>query len=196
MSQSNPTSHEPRFPIIPPEQMTERQSEVAAAIAGGPRGGIRGPFLALIHHPDLADRVQSLGEHLRYGAMISPANIEFVILIVARHMNCQYEWFAHARIARSTTDLPEAIISALQVGQTPANLTEEQSALFTFCKEQIANGQASDATYEAAFKHFGRAGILDIIAIIGYYTMIAMVLNTSQIPLPDGTEPPLKPVQK
>jgi len=74
--------------------MTPRQTEVAAAIASGPRGSIRGPFLALIHHPDLADKVQSLGEHLRYGAKISPANIEFVVLIVARHMNCQYEWFA------------------------------------------------------------------------------------------------------
>ena len=196
MNQNTPTSREPRLPIIPPEQMTARQTEVAAAIAGGPRGGIRGPFLALIHHPDLADRVQSLGEHLRYGAKISPANIEFVVLIVARHMNCQYEWFAHARIARTTTDLPEAIISALQVGQTLTNLTDEQVALYTFCTEQIAKGQASDATYDAAFKHFGREGILDIIAIIGYYSMIAMVLNTSQIPLPEGTEPPLQPIQK
>ena len=196
MSQSTPSTHAPRFPIIPAEEMTARQTEVAAAIAGGPRGGIRGPFLALIHHPDLADRVQSLGEHLRYGAKISLANIEFVVLIVARHMNCQYEWFAHSRIARTTTDLPESIISALQVGQTPQNLTDEQSALYNFCKEQIAQGQANDATYDAAFKHFGRAGILDIIAIIGYYSMIAMVLNTSQIPLPEGTEPPLKPIQK
>lgn len=196
MSQSTPLSSEPRFQIIAPEQMTARQTEVAAAIAGGPRGGIRGPFLALIHHPELADRVQSLGEHLRYGAAISPANIEFVVLIVARHMNCQYEWFAHARIARTTTDLAESIISALQVGQTPGDLTQEQAALYTFCKEQLAHGQASDATYEAAFNYFARAGILDIIAIIGYYSMIAMVLNTSQIPLPEGTEPPLKPLQK
>ena len=196
MTQQTTHAQEPRFPIIPPEQMTARQTEVAAAIASGPRGGIRGPFLALIHHPDLADRVQALGEHLRYGAAISLANIEFVVLIVARHMNCQYEWFAHARIARTTTDLPETIIGALQIGQVPPSMNPEQLALYTFTKEQIAQGQASDATYDAAFKHFGRAGILDIIAIIGYYSMIAMVLNTSQIPLPEGTEPPLQPIQK
>lgn len=187
-------STEPRFPIIASEQMTARQAEVAAAIAGGPRGGIRGPFLALIHHPDLADRVQSLGEHLRYGAAISLANIEMIVLIVARHMNCQYEWFAHARIARTTTDLPEAIIQSLQAGQKPADLNDEQDTLYTFCKEVIAHGQPTDRTYTRAVGYFGRAGVLDMIAIVGYYSMIAMVLNTSQIPLPEGTVPPLAPL--
>lgn len=186
----------PRFPVIPAEAMSPRQTEVAAAIAGGPRGGIRGPFLALIHHPELADRVQNLGEHLRYGAAISAANIEFVVLMVARHMNCQYEWFAHARVARTTTDLPESIITALQVGQQPQNLSEEHTALYSFCHALLTQGQASDPIYAAALKHFERQGILDIIALVGYYTMIALVLNTSQIPLPEGTEPPLQPLQK
>ena len=189
---SSAPSPEPRFPIIAPEQMTARQTEVAASIASGPRGGIRGPFLALIHHPELADRVQSLGEHLRYGAAISLANIEFVVLIVARHMNCQYEWFAHARIARTTTDLPEAIIACLQIGERPAGMTQEQTTLYAFCKELIAQGQPTDATYARAVEQFGRPGVLDMIAIVGYYSMIAMVLNTSQIPLPEGTVPPLE----
>ena len=186
--------HAPRFPIIAPEQMTARQTEVAANIASGPRGGIRGPFLALIHHPELAERVQSLGEHLRYGAAISPANIELIVLIVARHMNCQYEWFAHARIARTTTDLAETIIAALQVGQQPVNMTEQQETLYAFCKELLAQGQPAEATYARAVEQFERPGVLDIIAIVGYYSMIAMVLNTSQIPLPEGTIAPLAPL--
>ena len=191
---NTPPAHAPRFPIIAPDQMTARQAEVAANIASGPRGGIRGPFLALIHHPELAERVQSLGEHLRYGAAISPANIELIVLVVARHMNCQYEWFAHARIARTTTDLPEAIIAALQVGQPPMNMTAQQETLYAFCKELLAQGQPADATYARAVEQFDRPGVLDIIAIVGYYSMIAMVLNTSQIPLPEGTLPPLEPV--
>lgn len=186
-----PHNTTPRFPVIPPEQMSPRQKEVAEAIAGGPRGGLRGPYLALIHHPELADRLQSLGEHLRYGAAISPANIEMVVLIVARHMHCQYEWFAHERIARNTTDLPDGIIKALQVNRIPADMTPEQSALYAFSKETIAAGKPTDTTYDTAIACFGREGVLDIISLIGYYSLIAMVLNTSQIPLPEGTVPPL-----
>ena len=86
MSQAQPV----RFPILTPEEMSPRQKEVSAAIAGGPRGGIRGPFLALIHNPELANRVQQLGEHLRYGNTLSLAHIELIVLTVARHWNCQY----------------------------------------------------------------------------------------------------------
>ena len=181
----------PRFPVIPPEQMTPRQKEVADTIAGGPRGGLRGPYLALIHHPELADKLQALGGHLRYGAAISPANIEMVVLIVARHMNCQYEWFAHERIARDTTDLSDSIIKSLQIGVVPSEMNDEQTTLYRFCKEIIAKGQPTDSTYEQAIRHFERDGVLDIISLVGYYSLIAMVLNTSQIPLPQGVNPPL-----
>jgi len=185
-----------RFPVLTAEQMTERQREVAAAIAGGPRGGIRGPFLALIHHPELANSVQQLGEHLRYGAAISPAHIELIVLTVARHWSSQYEWFAHERIARNTTDLADEIIRALARGETPPNMTEEQKVLHQLAQQCLANGQPSDAVFEQAMQFFGRLGVLDAIALTGYYSMIAMVLNTAQIPLPDDTPPPLQPLNK
>ncbi len=186
----------PRFPILTPDQMSARQKEVAAAIAGGPRGGIRGPFLALIHHPELADLVQSLGEHLRYGAAVPPAMIELVVLIIARHWTCQYEWLAHERIARNTTDLPDALIKAIAAGQTPTGMTPEQATVYAFVKETLRTGQPEDAIYDLAAQHFGRPGVLDLIALCGYYSMLAMVLNTSKIPLPDGATPPLQPLPK
>lgn len=185
-----------RFPVLTPEQMTPRQKEVADAIAGGPRGGIRGPFLALIHHPDLANCVQQLGEHLRYGAKIAPAHIELIVLTVARHWSSQYEWFAHERIARNTTDLADHIIQALAQGLTPTDMTEEQTVLHTLAQECLAQGHPSDAIYDRAIALFGRPGVLDAIALTGYYSMIAMVLNTAQIPLPDGVAAPLKPLSK
>jgi 4-carboxymuconolactone decarboxylase len=175
--------------------MSARQKEVADAIAGGPRGGIRGPFLALIHNPELANCVQQLGEHLRYGAAIAPAHIELIVLTVARHWNCQYEWFAHERIARNTTDLADDIIKALARGETPASLSAEQRTLHILAKECLTQGHPSDVIYDQAVAAFGRPGVLDALALTGYYSMIAMVLNTAQIPLPDGTEPPLKPLK-
>jgi 4-carboxymuconolactone decarboxylase len=185
-----------RFPILTPEEMSPRQKEVAAAIAGGPRGGIRGPFLALIHNPELANRIQQLGEHLRYGNSLSLAQIELIVLTVARHWNCQYEWFAHERIARTTTDLADGIIKALALGQTPANMSAEETTLHLLAKESLANGEPSDAVYEQAAKFFGRAGVLDALALTGYYSMMAMILNSSKIPLPEGTPTPLQPLNK
>src|SRR6266446_8667719 len=116
--------NEPRFPAVAPAAMSPRQKEVADKIAGGPRGGVRGPFLALIHHPDLADVVQQVGEHLRFKATLPPALIELAILVVARHWTCQYEWFAHERLARANSDLPDGIIRALQIGATPDGMTD------------------------------------------------------------------------
>ena len=192
MSQAQPV----RFPILTPEEMSQRQKEVAAAIAGGPRGGIRGPFLALIHNAELANRIQQLGEHLRYGNTLSLAQIELIVLTVARHWNCQYEWFAHERIARTTTDLADGIIKALALGQTPTNMTAEETTLHLLAKESLANGEPSDAIYEQAAKFFGRAGVLDALALTGYYSMMAMILNSSKIPLPEGTPIPLQPLKK
>ena len=185
---------EPRFPILKPEERTARQNEVAALIAEGPRGGIRGPFLALIHQPELADRLQRVGEHLRYGSVLPKAMTELAVLTVARRWSCQYEWFAHARIARTTTDLPEAIIVAISEGKVPT--TDEQETVYHFVKETLANGSPADAIYDRAVKHFGHAGVLDLIGLTGYYSTIAMVLNTSRIPLPDGATPPLAPIAR
>lgn len=192
MSQAQPA----RFPVLTPEEMSPRQKEVSAAIAGGPRGSIRGPFLALIHNPELADCVQRLGEHLRYGNTLSAAQIELIVLTVARHWSCQYEWFAHERIARTTTDLPDGIIKALALGQTPTNMTAEENTLHLLAKESLANGAPSDVVFEHAAKFFGRAGVLDALALTGYYSMIAMILNSAKIPLPEGTPIPLQPVKK
>ena len=192
MSQAQPV----RFPILTPEEMSPRQKEVAAAIADGPRGGIRGPFLALIHNPELANCVQQLGEHLRFGNKLSLAQIELVVLTVARHWNCQYEWFAHERVARTKTDLADGIIKALALGQTPPNMTVEEATLHALAKESLANGEPSDAVFDQAAKLFGRAGVLDALALTGYYSMLAMILNSSKIPLPEGTPIPLQPLKK
>ncbi|MGE0798452.1 MAG: carboxymuconolactone decarboxylase family protein [Lautropia sp.] len=182
----------PRFPILEHEQMTERQREVADKIAGGPRGGLRGPFLALIHHPELADVVQRVGEHLRYKSALPLPLIELAILIVARHWTCQFEWFVHARLARTNTDLPEELIQAVQRAAIPPVLTDEQRIVHDFAIGILRNGTPSDAVYREAEDRFGRQGVLDLIATCGYYGFIAMLLNTAQIPLPAGETSPLR----
>jgi 4-carboxymuconolactone decarboxylase len=183
---------ESRFPVVDPAAMTDRQKEVADRISGGPRGGLRGPYLALITHPDLADVIQQMGEHLRFRSKLPAQLIELAVLVVARHWTCQFEWFAHERFAKAHTDLPEEIIRAIKAGRLPDVMTDEQRVVHDFVARTIKLGAPDDAVYGEAAELFGPDGVLDLLATCGYYCMIAMILNTTQIPLPDGETPPLR----
>jgi 4-carboxymuconolactone decarboxylase len=180
-----------RFPHLKPEEMTPAQREVAAEISAGPRGEVRGPFIAWIHHPELARRLQALGEQLRWKSTLPPQLVELAVLICARRWTCQHEWFMHEKLAREAK-LDPRIIESLAKGKRPENLSAEQAAVYDFCKDLHATGRASDAAFEAAKKHFGLEGTLELIALSGYYSLMAMVLNTAGMPLAGGAEPPLK----
>jgi 4-carboxymuconolactone decarboxylase len=183
-----------RFPAVPPEAMTEAQRTLVAEIAGGPRGGVRGPFLALLHNPPLANRIQALGEHLRFGTGLPGALVELVVLVTARRWTCQFEWVAHARIARKE-GLSEHIIAAISEGRRPQPMSEDEALAYDIAQAAHATGELPDALFAAAEARFGRAAILDLLALCGYYAMLAMVLNTARPALPDGTPPPLAPMQ-
>ena len=179
-----------RFAPVPPESMTPEQKAVADEIAGGPRGGVRGPFIALLHHPALARRVQALGEHLRFGTQFSDTLIEIGVLVTARHWRCQHEWFAHEKLARKA-GVPDAIIDAIAQGRRPDGMDDAQALVHDFCREVLRDGEPSQGSYDAANARYGGQGVLDLVALCGYYTTLAMVLNTAHMPLPDGASPPL-----
>ncbi|WP_426958472.1 carboxymuconolactone decarboxylase family protein [Muricoccus radiodurans] len=181
---------EQRFPPIAAEDMNEAQRALAQTIASGPRGGVRGPFLALMHHPVLADRLQALGEHLRYGTGMPDPLVELAIIVTARHWGCQYEWVAHERLARKA-GLDPAIIDAVAKGEVPSAMSEDEATVHAFCREALEQGEPSAARYDAAVARFGRTGVLDLLALCGYYGLLATVLNTANPPLPDGIAPPL-----
>lgn len=179
----------PRFPELTSDQMSPRQREVAARIAEGPRGGIRGPFLALLHNPELADVIQQVGSYLRFRSTISPALIELAILLVARHWTCQFEWFAHERVARTKTDLADGIIRAIQRDEIPHDLTDDERVVHDYVLGTLRAGTPSGPVFDEAVQRFGRAGALDLTALCGYYSTIAFVLNTGEIMPPDGLRP-------
>ncbi len=180
----------PRFPKLTAEAMTPAQREVAAEIAAGPRGEMRGPFLALIHNAELARGIQRLGEHLRFHNKLPMATLEIAVLVTARRWNCQYEWFMHDRIARKA-GLAPAIIEAIAQGKEPAGMTPDEALVYKASK-QAHEGGLNDKTFAAARERFGLDGTLDLLALNGYYSMMAMVLNTAGLPLPDNAPPPLQ----
>jgi 4-carboxymuconolactone decarboxylase len=184
-------AQETRFPRLAPEQMTPQQRAVAAEIAAGPRGEVRGPFIPLIHHPELARRVQALGEQLRWKSRLPPRLLELAVLVTARRWTCQHEWFMHEKLARQA-GLSAALIDAVaRRGELPA-AGEDEQAVYAFCRDLHDTGRAGDAAFKNIQERFGLEGALELVALSGYYSLMAMVLNTAGMPLPGGAEPPLK----
>jgi 4-carboxymuconolactone decarboxylase len=173
--------------------MTAAQRAVAAEISAGPRGEVRGPFLALIHNPELARRVQALGEQLRWNSKLPPRLLELAVLVTARRWTCQFEWYMHEKLARKA-GLDEHIIEAVGQAKMPGRMGREESLVHAFCLQAHTTGHVDDATFAAAREHFGLDGVLELLALNGYYSMMAMVLNSSGIPLPEGAAAPLQPL--
>ena len=184
----------PRFKPLTPEEMSEAQRKVYQEIAGGPRGGVRGPFNALLRSPELAERAQKLGEHIRFGTSLPPRLSELAILITARYWSSQYEWFAHAPLA-AKGGLAPSVISELQNGKRPPGMSEDEAAVYDFCTELHRQKTVTDATYKRALERFGERGIVDLVGVSGYYTLVSMVLNVARHPLPEGVAAPLPPLK-
>lgn len=178
-----------RLPLPPPEQMSDAQQQIYDSIASGPRGGVGGPFPALLRSPQLCDRVQRLGEYCRFDTSLAPRLNELAILINARHWESKYEWWAHRRLA-TRAGLPEPIIEAVLKQEGPGDMTVEEAVIHDFCTALHRTHAVDDATYARAVQAFGERGVLDLIGVSGYYTLVSMVLNVAEVPLPDGVPSP------
>jgi 4-carboxymuconolactone decarboxylase len=180
-----------RMPPIPADKMTEAQKKAAAEFTAA-RGSLTGPWIVLLRSPDVLSRARALSDYLRFNSVLPPRLSEFVILITARHWTQQYEWNAHYSLALKGGLNPE-IARAVAEGRRPEHMAEDETAAYDFCMELHHNQSVSDATYARALKAFGEQGVVDMIGLNGYYTLIAMVLNTARTPLPADATPALAP---
>jgi 4-carboxymuconolactone decarboxylase len=178
-----------RFPDIPREQLSEAQKRVYDAIAGGPRGGVRGPFGALLRSPELTDRVQKLGEYLRFNSSLPPRLNEFAILVNARFWDSKYEWFAHRPLAIKG-GLSESIIAELAQKRRPAGMQADEELVYDFCMALHNSHFVDDALFRRGVALIGERGVVDLVGVSGYYTLVSMVLNVAEIPLPAGEKSP------
>jgi 4-carboxymuconolactone decarboxylase len=177
-----------RMPPIAPDAMSSEQRRHAEAIMRGPRGALYGPFVPLLRSPQLMDRVQRVGEYLRYHSAIGNTLSELVILITARQWNQTVEWAIHEPIARKAGISP-GLIRAIADGQEPHETSGDERIVYDFCSELHRTRSVSDTTYGRALARFGEAGVIDITGLSGYYTLLAMVMNVARTPQPPDTEP-------
>ena len=182
-----------RFPEIPLDKMTPQQRTVADAIMSGPRQRMSGPFNAWLRSPELADRLQKVGEYVRYKTSLPLKLNEFAILITAREWTSQYEWYAHYPLALKA-GLDAKLADELALGQRPSAMTDDEAAVYDFCVQLHRTRNVDDAAFNHALALFGEQGVVDLIGVSGYYTAVSMTLNVARVVPPDGVPLPLKPL--
>jgi 4-carboxymuconolactone decarboxylase len=180
-----------RFAVIPLDKMTPAQRTVADAIMSGPRGRMSGPFNAWLRNPELADRLQKVGEYVRFNTSLDKRLNEMAILMTAQHWGTQYEWFAHAPLAIKA-GLDPAIVAAIGSGRKPDNMKDDEAIVWEFTTQLRRDHGVDDAIYTKAVEKFGEPGVMDLVAVNGYYDVVSMTLNVAHVAPPSGAELPFK----
>jgi 4-carboxymuconolactone decarboxylase len=178
-----------RYREITPAEMTPAQRRVHDLIIAGRRGRFGGPFQLLIHAPEICQHAAQLGEHLRWGTSLPDRLSELAIITTARFWRAQYEWYAHAPLAEKA-GVPSAAIEAIRRGESPSFLKSDEALVHRVCTELFGTQRLSDASFHEAVSTLGEAGLIEVISIIGYYTLIGNTLNAFQVSLPEGTPAP------
>jgi 4-carboxymuconolactone decarboxylase len=168
------------------DDMKPEQRAVYAQTVAGRRGSVPANVLVWLHSPDLAARAQKLGEFVRYDTKLPPRHSELAILVVARHWSARYEWAIHAAEA-TRAGVPDAVIDAIRERRPPAFEDEASRAIFDFTGALVSTGQVPDDLYKAAVAELGVRPLVELVALVGYYTMVALTLNAFEIPAPAGS---------
>ncbi|UAN00773.1 carboxymuconolactone decarboxylase family protein [Achromobacter mucicolens] len=179
-----------RIPLPTPDTMTDDQKRVYEKIVSGPRGRLVGPLRAALHSPELAERWQALGALLRFGTSLAPRVSELAIVVTARRWNSQIEWHIHAQAARAA-GISDAVLDAIQARETPVFDNADDAVVYEFARQIQETGQVDPDLYAQAVARWGAVGVVELTAVIGYYTMVSMTLNAHEIPMPDDAPPPL-----
>ena len=154
---------------------------------------MEGPFNVLLRSPELGDAAQRLGAQIRFHSSLPKKLNEFAILISGRYWSAEYEFYAHSRLALAA-GLSRSIVDALAAGVRPPSMDAGERAVYEFATELWNKHRISDATFRAAQQQFGERGVVDLTSLLGYYSLVSMLLNVDNYQLPDGVRPVLKAV--
>jgi 4-carboxymuconolactone decarboxylase len=187
-----PAAAQDRMPPIPADKLTDVQKKAVEEFKAARSAEISGPFVPLLRSPEVMNRARAMGDYLRFKSSLPPRLSEFVILMTSRRWTQQYEWNAHKPLALQG-GLRADIVDAIAEGRRPEKMAADEDALYSLVDEVHRNQSVTDATYAKAVSSVGENGVIDTLGITGYYTMLAMVMNTTRTPLPAGAKPGLAP---
>ena len=151
-------------------------------------GGLAGPFNAFVHAPDVGRHLSALGGAVRFGTSIERRLTEVAIITVGSRWKAEFEWWAHARMAREQ-GVPDAVIDAIGCGDNPPFTSGDERIVYAVARELTLTGQLTKESYAAAHDLLGDAGLVELVSLCGYYTLISYLLNAFAVPVPPGAEP-------
>lgn len=178
-----------RFTPLSPDRMSPEQRKVHDDVVAGPRGKMVGPIQVWLTNPELAQKAQELGAFCRYGTSLPARLSELAILITGAHWKAGYEWFVHAPIGLKE-GLDPAAVESIRKGEKTIFAKADEAALYAFTMELLKNHRVSDETYATAKKELGEAGVVELVGILGYYTLISMTIVGFELPIPPGNPDP------
>jgi 4-carboxymuconolactone decarboxylase len=184
-----------RLPGLRRDQLSPDGQAVWDAIVGT-RGGrlvtadgtLAGPFNAFVHAPNVGRGLTDLGATVRFGTSVERRLTEVAIITVGARWRAEFEWWAHARMAREH-GVAEAVIEAIRRGDEPPFDAGDERIVHAVASELARSGRVGDASYAAARDLLGDAGLVELVTLCGYYTLISFVLNAFDVPIPPGAAP-------
>jgi 4-carboxymuconolactone decarboxylase len=151
-------------------------------------GGLVGPFNAFVHAPGVGERLTALGQVVRFETSIERRLSEVAIITVGARWKAEFEWWAHARMARRH-GVPDEVVDAIGRGEEPPFAAADERTVYQVARQLTGTGQVDSATYAAAHRLLGDAGLVELVSLCGYYTLVSFLLNAFTVPLPPGAEP-------
>ena len=171
-------------------ELTPEQAEVCAEVMAGPRGKVPAPMIAWLRNPEFARRAQKLGELLRYQTTLEPKLSELAILVCGRHWTSHLEWKAHKAFALKA-GLDPQVIADIAARRVPKFSDDRARAIYEVSSTLLSTHRVPEALYERAIAHLGERALVELVAILGYYCLASLTLNTFELGLPDNVAPEL-----
>ena len=181
-----------RLAQLKEEDLNTAQQALLESLRAGPRGKsltLRGPFAAWMHAPEFGQLAQALGAHARYKTALEPRLSEFAILCTARFWKAQYEWFAHGPMALKA-GVKAKVIEDLRKGRAPASAPKDERAIYAFVQELYKTRRVSNQAYKRVRAFLNDAAMVELVGILGYYTLISMTLNVFHMLPPEDEKLP------
>ena len=142
----------------------------------------------IAHHPTLLEPFLGFAATLAMRGVLSRRHSELLALRTAWNCGSAFEWGHHVLYARAA-GLSEREIERIATEQTAAEWSEEDRLLLRAADEMHRSQDVSDTTWEQLERTFTPAQLVEIPFVVGQYTMLSMVANTTAVPLEEGLPP-------
>ncbi len=181
-----------RLKTLSPSEMSADQASICEESLSGKRGTITPPLRAWIHAPEVARHASRLGAFLRYDTSLGPRLSELAILVTARHWSAQFEWYAHKKLALAA-GLDPNIIAAINHRHVPDFNDQKAQLVYEFSESLHENHNVPKLLYDKTIQMLGETGVVELVGLLGYYSLVSMTLNTFEVGLPEGETSDLVP---